>query len=274
MEKRKNLLLRSCTGFALVSVMLFCIQQGSWYLSVLFAVLLAFSIFELVSILKKLYAVNALGIYVSAFMFYGVLVSLALGILDWSWVGVFLLAPFVLFAWELFRPSKNPLEQLALAVFSAYYLGVGYGMLFALPYMGLDYDPTYLFALFFFIWTYDSFAYLTGMLFGKHKLFERISPKKTWQGAIGGMLFALLCAWVWAQNVPSTLHDLDWLLLGFAVALLATLGDLAESMLKRAFQVKDTSNFLPGHGGFLDRFDSAIFSAPFFYFLCKYLLER
>ena len=124
-------------------------------------------------------------------------------------------------------------------------------------------------SIFILIWCNDTFAYLTGRLLGKHKLFERISPKKTWEGFIGGLLFAVLAGVLLA-------YFLEWsyikmITYGIVVGAIGTAGDLVESMLKRNVGVKDSGNILPGHGGILDRFDAVLFVVPVVFFLEKFI---
>ena len=124
-----------------------------------------------------------------------------------------------------------------------------------------SYHYAFLLALFVFIWVNDSFAYLTGSLFGKHRMFERISPKKSWEGFIGGAAFTIAASVIFA-NYFTQLPLWGWI--GFAILMIifGTLGDLVESLFKRTLNVKDSGNILPGHGGILDRIDSVIFSIP------------
>jgi phosphatidate cytidylyltransferase len=112
------------------------------------------------------------------------------------------------------------------------------------------------------IWLNDTGAYFIGSLIGKHKLFERISPGKTWEGSAGGTLFALLTAWGLSYIFPQ-IDRTHWLILAIITVVTGTLGDLVESMLKRSLGIKDSGNILPGHGGMLDRFDAVLLSAPF-----------
>jgi phosphatidate cytidylyltransferase len=117
-----------------------------------------------------------------------------------------------------------------------------------------------------FAWSNDSFAYLAGRFFGKHKLFERISPKKTWEGFFGGVAGSIFFAYILSILFPMwTGYDVSFLtyaILAVITSITSTYGDLAESMIKRNLQIKDTGTALPGHGGFLDRFDGLIFSLP------------
>lgn len=116
------------------------------------------------------------------------------------------------------------------------------------------------------IWSSDSFAYLVGRKLGKTKLLERLSPKKTWEGFLGAGILTVLFAFILGKYF-SELPMLFWLITGFVIWVIGTIGDLFESSIKRMYDVKDSGNILPGHGGFLDRFDSFIFVVPFIYFL-------
>ena len=118
--------------------------------------------------------------------------------------------------------------------------------------------------VFILIWLNDSFAYLIGKNLGKHKLLERISPNKTIEGFMGGMLFTFIASFILTHQFTS-LTQTQWLVIAGIVSIFGVLGDLIESMFKRQAGVKDSSNFIPGHGGFLDRFDSVIFAAPFIF---------
>ena len=124
--------------------------------------------------------------------------------------------------------------------------------------------PWLLASVFILIWTSDTFAYLSGRFLGKNKLFERISPKKTWEGFLGGLLFTVAAAIILAYYLDF-LSTGAWIGLGILVAICGTLGDLFESAIKRNFKVKDSGSFIPGHGGILDRIDSLLLVLPLAY---------
>lgn len=132
----------------------------------------------------------------------------------------------------------------------------------------VDFYPHILIGIFILIWIFDSLAYCSGILFGKHKLFERVSPKKSWEGAIGGAIFTV-CAGFFMNLMFCEVHRTDWIAISIIVVIFGTLGDLIESMFKRNANKKDSGNLLPGHGGLLDRLDSFIFTVPvvFLYFI-------
>lgn len=126
----------------------------------------------------------------------------------------------------------------------------------------INFEPQKVLGLIFFIWINDTGAYLVGSFLGKHKLYERISPNKTWEGTLGGIILCIALSFVMVQIFPQ-LALKNWVAIAVIVAVFGTLGDLVESMLKRMAGVKDSGNIMPGHGGVLDRFDSLFFSAPF-----------
>lgn len=125
-----------------------------------------------------------------------------------------------------------------------------------------DFHPQKVLGMIFFIWINDTAAYLVGSFLGKHKMYERVSPGKTWEGTIGGMLITLTLAYVIYLVFPQ-LALRHWLAIALIVSVFGTLGDLAESLLKRTAGVKDSGKIMPGHGGVLDRFDSLLFATPF-----------
>ena len=176
---------------------------------------------------------------------------------------------------ELYRKQEKPFDSLAHTFFSVLYTALPFSM-FAfsafsrtgldsiLPHKNIQFSPGIIIGFFLLIWANDTGAYLTGASFGKHKLFERISPKKTWEGFIGGVIAAALVACLlsgWLGVVDS----IHWITISVIISIAGTYGDLVESMLKRSIGVKDSGSIMPGHGGFLDRFDSAIISFPLVY---------
>jgi phosphatidate cytidylyltransferase len=133
-----------------------------------------------------------------------------------------------------------------------------------LPHNQPMFSPGIIIGFFLLIWANDTGAYLAGVSFGRHKLFERISPKKSWEGFFGGVVSAVTAAWFlsgWLGVVDRT----HWIIIAVIVSVAGTYGDLVESMLKRSTGIKDSGSIMPGHGGFLDRFDSAIISFPLVY---------
>jgi len=126
--------------------------------------------------------------------------------------------------------------------------------------------------LFFLTWVNDTFAYITGSLLGKHKLFERISPNKTWEGSFGGLIFSLAAAYVMSM-IFTQIDPLNWMVLCLITVIFGTLGDLFESKMKRNAGIKESGNIIPGHGGILDRFDSILIAAPFVFMYVYFILN-
>lgn len=183
-------------------------------------------------------------------------------------------ALFLPFIFEIFRKKPAPLTNIAITVLGIIYIAIPFALLNAfskqdqLQFHGI---PEFLTGYFILTWLYDTAAYLYGKQFGKHKFFERISPKKTWEGTIAGVIVAFLTASAlsWLFN---DISGVNWLVLTFIVVVFGTFGDLVESLIKRGLHVKDSGTILPGHGGILDRFDTMLISSPFV-FICFYLIN-
>jgi len=174
-----------------------------------------------------------------------------------SLISVLLL--FSTFVIELYRNQPNTL-------LGFFYIALPMGLLNLIIFKGLPEErlfyPWILFGITIIIWIYDSGAYLFGTAFGKHRLFQRISPKKSWEGVLGGGMVAILTALL-CSRMFTEINGISWLALSIIVVVFGTFGDLIESMLKRSFNMKDSGKFLPGHGGILDRLDSFLFATPF-----------
>jgi len=174
---------------------------------------------------------------------------------------------FFLFIIELFREISS-LNNVAYLLLSLLYVTVPCCMLISMV-LHFDYtevrnifQPQRVLGMIFFIWLNDTGAYFVGSFFGKHKLYEKISPNKTWEGTLGGIAFCIGLSFVVASMFPQ-LAQIHWIAISIIVAVFGTLGDLVESMLKRMAGVKDSGSLMPGHGGVLDRFDSLFFATPF-----------
>jgi phosphatidate cytidylyltransferase len=163
---------------------------------------------------------------------------------------------------QLYRPRQNAVHSLERSFFSLGYVALPIAMLNGI--MSIT-APRLLLGMFIFIWLYDTGAYCVGMLLGRHRLFERISPKKSWEGVIGGVAFCVAGAYAthhWFNEFLQVPDLTVWVGMSVVVAVFATFGDLVESLIKRTVGVKDSGNLLPGHGGILDRIDSLLLVAP------------
>lgn len=168
---------------------------------------------------------------------------------------------FLVFFFELFSKSTKPFENIGWNTIAIMYILVPIALTNKIYF---EKGPLFLVAIFGIIWFYDSACYSFGSLIGKRKLFERVSPKKTLEGLIGGILVTLTASW-FIPLIPGLeiLSSVEWLLLTVVIIFGATAGDLVESLLKRSLQIKDSGSIMPGHGGFLDRFDAYFFTVPF-----------
>ena len=153
---------------------------------------------------------------------------------------------------------------------TTFYISSGFVFLILIAFNFGDYNPQIILGIFMLIWANDSFAYIVGKNFGKQKLFSSISPKKTVEGFLGGVFFAALSSYFIAL-IATSLSFTNWLIISVLVSVFGTLGDLVESKYKRQAAVKDSGKIMPGHGGMLDRLDSAIFAAPFIYLFLRIL---
>ncbi|MBC5774468.1 phosphatidate cytidylyltransferase [Pontibacter sp. KCTC 32443] len=163
---------------------------------------------------------------------------------------------------ELYRKQEQPFTNIAFTLLGVLYIALPFALLHKLGYLLGEYSWEPILGLMLLIWASDTGAYIAGKSFGKHKLFPRISPGKTWEGWVGGMLLTLSVAYGLSINLTE-LGLAEWLGIGVIVSVFGVLGDLTESLLKRSLDVKDSGALLPGHGGILDRFDSLIMVIPF-----------
>ena len=179
---------------------------------------------------------------------------------------------------ELYYKAPNPINNWAFTLFAQVYCAGSFSML---NFIGaepgtpgvMSYTPLFIMAIFIFVWLDDTGAYLVGSLIGKRKLFERISPKKSWEGFFGGLILVLASSQAFAWFDPE-ISRLNWLGLATTVVLFGTWGDLVESLLKRTLGVKDSGNILPGHGGMLDRFDSVMLAVPASYIYIELFIRN
>ncbi len=267
-----NILQRALTGAAFVIVLVSCIVMGGVYFHVVFGLMSIISLNEFYNLFKK----APVSPNISHGLLYGTLLYF-LGswiLIDDIWsipfkTLIFLGFPIVALL-ELYRKKKSPFENIGVTILGWLYIIFPMILLNHLMWDNesqewSDYLPVL--SIFIMVWTSDTFAYLVGRKIGKRKLFERISPKKSWEGFMGGMLFSALAGGVIAYFAERDYFD--FILLGVLISIFGTVGDLVESMLKRSLNIKDSGNILPGHGGILDRVDAAIYIIPIAYFYFK-----
>lgn len=273
-SKQKNLITRSITGILFVAIMVTSFLQ-SVNMIVVFTLITGLATWEFTGLVNeyKHVNVNRLITTVAGVYFFLAVAGVNSGAIQTNAVFVpYLLTIIYLFISGLYTKSSDSVNDWAYTMLSQMYIALPLSTINVIAFRqaadGLNYYYYLLpLSIFIFLWTNDTGAYCTGSLFGKHKLFPRISPAKSWEGSIGGGLLVLIVASVMyyiesqGENL-SGLNLIEWLGLGLVVVVFGTLGDLVESLLKRTLGIKDSGNILPGHGGILDRFDSSLMAIP------------
>jgi phosphatidate cytidylyltransferase len=269
----KNLLTRTLTGVFIVIFVL----GGFWLHPVSFIItgyiILSGSLYEYYRMISTTGVRPRIiaGLIIGSVL-YILSVLVAAGITKPAWFLLLVPAVVITMIAELYRKSDKPFDSLAHTLFPVIYAAVPLSLFpfSAFGHTGLEpllsrgtlvFSPAAVVGFFILLWVNDSAAYLAGVTFGKHRLMERISPKKSWEGAVGGFLLTIVAAWFLAPWL-GIVGKGGWIIISVIISVAGTYGDLVESMLKRSTGVKDSGNIMPGHGGFLDRFDSTIVSFP------------
>lgn len=278
-----NLTKRIITGAVFGAVMIGGIWWNEYSYLVLFSIIIAGCLWEYCSLIEKWLenknSISKVYTLVMGFVFFVAVADFFLGVISFMqfnmvYLLVILFLFFVmmlfLFVFELFNNKPNGFIKAASILGGVFYITFSLSWSTLLiergdvneVHPGDTHNANLLLGTLFIIWANDTLAYFTGSLIGKHKLLERISPKKTWEGFFGGALGAVLVGWI-ISTQWKIVDTKDWIIISVIIVIFGTLGDLIESMFKRNMGVKDSGNILPGHGGFLDRFDAFIFSIPF-----------
>ena len=275
-DKMKNLITRSITGVFFVAAVVTCFLRPEAMIF-LFALVTGLTVWEFTGIVNNVENVttNRALCTVAGVYFFISIAGFCSGIVPSAVFIPYLRTVVYLFIAELYTKAPNPINNWAYTMLSQMYIALPFSMINVLAFRGVADGVVYNYlmplSIFIFLWTNDTGAYLSGSLFGKHKLFPRVSPGKSWEGSIGGGILVLVVAAVigWYEN--SELHSGNadvamsipqWMGLGLVVVFFGTWGDLVESLFKRTIGIKDSGNILPGHGGMLDRFDSSLMAIP------------
>ena len=271
----KNLIVRAITGVFFVAAIVVSFLNPM-AMVFLFAIVTGLTIWEfagLVNDSNEEVSINRFICTVAGVYLFLAMAGYVSGFTNTSAVFVpYLLTIIYLFISELYLRAENPVNNWAYSMLSQMYIALPFSTINALAFMQQG-DGTVSFvsilplSIFIFLWVSDTGAYCCGSLLGKHKLFLRVSPGKSWEGSIGGGIFVLIAAvLVWyftgGTGEGSPLSLPVWLGLGLVVTVFGTWGDLVESLFKRHLGIKDSGNILPGHGGMLDRFDSSLMAFP------------
>ena len=275
-DKMKNLITRSITGVIFVAAVVTCFLRPEAMIF-LFALVTGLTVWEYTGIVNNLenVAVNRFLSTVAAVYFFLAMAGFCSGIVPSAVFIPYLLTVVYMFISELYTKAPNPINNWAYTMLSQMYIALPFSMINVLAFRGAGdaviYNYLLPLSIFIFLWTNDTGAYLSGSLFGKHKLFPRVSPGKSWEGSIGGGILVLAVAAFlgWYENsgihegaVELAMSIPQWMGLGLVVVFFGTWGDLVESLFKRPIGIKDSGNKLPGHGGMLDRFDSSLMAIP------------
>lgn len=276
----KNLIIRALTGIIFVVVLVSAICIHPIFFLILFCIITGLTLWEFGGLVKHYEnanlqrAVNVLGgvyLFIATFVY-------ANGLTDGKIFLPYLLFIMLTMIAELYYKAPNPINNWAFTLFAQIYCAGSFSMLNLIgaepgtPGV-MSYTPLFIMAIFIFVWLDDTGAYLVGSLIGKRKLFERISPKKSWEGFFGGLILVLASSQAFAWFAPE-ISRLNWLGLATTVVLFGTWGDLIESLLKRTLGVKDSGHILPGHGGMLDRFDSVMLAVPASYIYIELFIRN
>ena len=266
---KSNFVQRTITGILFVVILVGCILLTPISFGILFALISALSVYEFGQLMdkSKQVAINKkITSLAGAYLFLAVM-AFCTGATDAQVFLPYLFLLLYVMITELYLKKANPLGNWAFSMLSQLYIALPFALLNILAFhndvasSSVSYNPVLPLSVFVFIWLSDTGAYCVGSLIGKHRLFERISPKKSWEGSIGGGVFSIASSLVFAHYFPF-LHLAEWMGLAFTVVVFGTWGDLTESLMKRQLGIKDSGNILPGHGGMLDRFDSALMAIP------------
>lgn len=267
---------RAITAFFFTIVMLGSIFLGAYTFAAFYLVLSLFGLLEFYKLVNiaGVKPQRSLGVVLAALVFLGTLTfidNISESIfyfftIDLKYLLLIIPLSFAVFIAELYQKNEAPFSNIAYTFVGIVYVTIPFSFFYALGFMMHSDHYSYHFPLAFLLmlWANDTGAYFSGMNFGKRKLFERHSPKKSWEGFFGGMFTSILVAIVISLKFTE-LSVFVWVGMAVLISSFGTLGDLVESMLKRSLNVKDSGTFLPGHGGLLDRFDGLLVAAPLVY---------
>jgi phosphatidate cytidylyltransferase len=276
-KKMKNFIVRTVTGVLFVVVMVAGFLRPMAMIF-LFALITGLTVWEFAGLVNasRRVQVNQFISTVAGVYFFLAVAGFCTGMTQVTVFIPYLITIIYLIVAELFTKAQNPINNWAYTALSQMYIALPFSMINALAFTTaeggeLAFNNLLPLSVFVFLWANDTGAYCTGSLIGKHKLMERVSPGKTWEGSAGGAVLTLIVAalvgyfsakWTGEDAMPALMGVPQWIGLGLVVVVTGTLGDLVESLMKRTLGVKDSGNVLPGHGGMLDRFDSSLMAIP------------
>ena len=268
-----NFIARTITGILFVATIVVCFLNPTAMIF-LFALVTGLTVWEFTGLVNDRpgVAVNRFISTVAGVYFFLAMAGTCSGFTSSTVFIPYLITIIYLLVAELYAKQEDPIHDWAYTMMSQMYVVLPFSLLNMLAFRaapeGIMYVYTLPLSVFVFLWVNDTGAYCCGSLFGKHKLFPRVSPGKSWEGSIGGGIFVLVAAalvWYLTDTYdmnPTGMCMWEWMGLGLTVVVFGTWGDLVESLFKRTLGIKDSGNILPGHGGMLDRFDSSLLAIP------------
>ncbi|TZF85717.1 phosphatidate cytidylyltransferase (plasmid) [Pedobacter sp. BS3] len=256
---------RAITGFFFVVVMLASVLTGQYTFSIFFMLLSLFCLAEFYNLVKTNEVKPQLitGLLTGFVLFLTVILHFIAG-LPFSYLLLAVLPLLLIYITELYRKNSMPFHNISYTLTGLFFSVIPFCFFYALGFLTGSYSFHAPLSFLLLLWASDTGAYLFGIKLGKNRLFERHSPKKSWEGFFGGMFTSLLVAFI-LSLFYTELPALHWAACSVIIVVLGTYGDLTESMLKRSMDKKDSGSILPGHGGLLDRFDGLFLAAPAVY---------
>jgi phosphatidate cytidylyltransferase len=269
LDKYNNLTQRIITALVGAIVLIFASYYSEWTYFAVFFLLCCLTLLEFYTLagldgmlpLKFFGTMNGLLIFVLSFL-------IESGHLDKKFYFVIFPMLTFIFLIKLYKIEKKPFTNIAYTFLGILYIGLPFSLMNFIVFSNGSYNYQFIIGLLLLLWATDTGGYFAGVKFGKTKLFKRVSPKKTWEGMLGSFILAMIVATFLGMYFRN-ISPFDWYLIGFIIIIAATYGDLVESLFKRSIEIKDSGTVLPGHGGFLDRFDGLLLSMPFIIFLIK-----
>ncbi len=271
----KKLGLRVLVAIFGIPIILFLVLKGGWFFVVLVLIINLLSQYEFYKLteLKQMWPIKILGLIGNVL----ITISFYRFGIEKLWLVILILFYLTLLI-ELFRNKASAALNISATTFGFFYPSAFFSFHILIRELPKSVNLTYeaggrwLILMLVTIWVCDTAAYFMGSTIGRHKLFPRISPHKTIEGAISGFMFAIITPYIFSITYIKELRLVDCLVIGFIVGIMSQIGDLVESLFKRDAGVKDTSGILPGHGGFLDRFDAPLFVAPLVYLYLRFIV--
>jgi phosphatidate cytidylyltransferase len=265
----KEFFARVVSGIAFVALLAFCILYGPHSFAILFALITGLCLWEFYTLIEKqpdvkinkfMASLGGVYLFVAAYFYFSGILPSAIFL---PWLGIMMYLSIA----ELFKTNLKNMHSLAYTYFGQVYIGLAMVLLARMAFLSSTgesgtYNRVLLMSFFVFVWIADSSAYVFGSLLGKHKLFERISPNKTWEGFIAELVITVAAGIPAALWFPDIFSKGEWMGFAAVIVVFGLLGDLFESLIKRTIHVKDSGKLIPGHGGLLDRLDTVLMAIP------------